>query len=53
LPEDKAFEIVDLATPASLAACPRLKYMRFPIVLVGVWKLFDETLKETLSKSAA
>jgi hypothetical protein len=35
LPEDKAFEMVDLATPASLAACPRERYMWFPIVRMG------------------
>jgi hypothetical protein len=49
LPEDNAFEMVDLATPASLAAFPSERYMWFPIVRVGVWQLFRETFKKTLS----
>jgi hypothetical protein len=41
--------MVDLATPASLAAFPSERYMWFPIVRVSVWQLFRKTLKENLS----
>jgi hypothetical protein len=38
-----------LATPASLAAFPSERYMRFPIVRMDVWQLIRKTVKENLS----